>query len=115
MRKFPRKIVLTQSYGNSFFSNLESNLVLRELNPYDVIESEALVQACEEGLRWEDAKDRLIQSGFPLKHLAAVDHWGWERKGVLLVEVVEVKGPYIVENYDGFEYVIEKDAIKWRD
>lgn len=111
---FPRKIVLTREYGSSFFQNLNMNLVMPHVNPYDIVESEALIDACEQRLRWHDAKQRLIDSGFPKRYIEPLEHWGWERGEEILVDTITVTGPYMINDYDGREYVIEKDDVSWR-
>lgn len=115
MSNFPRKIVLTTEYGSSFFDNLNMCLPLSRVNPYDIIENESLVEACENGLGWSYAKEALIASGVSARDLKEVDHWGWQRNGEVTVEVFEVNGPYIVQHYEGKEYVIERDNTRWRD
>jgi len=115
MSSFPKKIVLTTEYGSSFFDNLCMSIPANGTNPYDIIENEFLIEACEKGLKWEEAKERLIASGVPARDLAEVDHWGWQRNGGLSVQVFQVSGPYIVQHYEGKEYVIEKDSTNWRD
>jgi hypothetical protein len=111
---FPRKIVLTNEYGSSFFQNLRTNLVLSKVNPYDIIESPALVEAATNRKSWAEARQDLITEGFPEDQIDNLDHWGWSRMGHITVRVHTVNGPYIVEDYEGKEYVIEKDAIQWR-
>lgn len=112
---FPRKVVLTREYGSSFFNNLNMNLVLAKINPYDIVESPALVNAAEKGLSWLEAKQALIDEGFLEEDLAEVDHWGWSRMGEVIVGTVQVFGPYIIEEYDGRESVFERDTANWRE
>jgi hypothetical protein len=111
---FPRKIVLTNEYGSSFFQNLSMNLVPSRVNPYDVIESPALVEAAQNRKSWAEAREALIEEGFPEDEINNIDHWGWSRMGEITVRVYTVNGPYIVEDYEGKEHVIQKDATQWR-
>lgn len=91
------------------------NAVLSKVNPYDIIESPALVKAAINGLRWQDAKNLLIQEGFSEAALKDVDHWGWSRMGEILVSVINVSGPYIIKSYDGMDFILEKNQIAWRE
>jgi hypothetical protein len=115
MKTFPRPIVVTRKYGSSFFENLQTNAVLSRVDPYDIIESPALIKAAVNGLSWQQAKSLLIEEGFSAEAIEDVDHWGWSRMGEILVSVINVSGPYIIKSYDGMDCILEKDQIAWRE
>ena len=76
---------------------------------YDLIEHPALVAAAERGASEGEAQQSLIDAGWSADYVSSL-YWG----GWLSAAVVEVNYPYIVQEYDGMETVLEKETAPWR-
>lgn len=103
-KTFPRKVVISPGYGAGLVTSWTCE------KRYEMIECPALVAVCESGGTWSQAQDALVISGFDPDAVHHLYSGGWG--GAI---AVEVHGPYIVEEYDGFESVAERNKIGWRE
>ena len=102
--KWPRKIVVSYGYG----AGLASWWHIKEA--YDIIESPLTIKAVEEGATWEEFTQRLLDAGYSQDIIDAMYGGGWSN-----ATVVEVPGPYIVTEYDGYESVTVRSQVEWRE
>lgn len=90
------KVVLSPGYGAGIAS----------WNDYELAEHPLVVRAVEQGA--SEAQIRaLVEELFPGKDY----YLGGFRDAV----VVEVTGPYLIQEYDGSEYIIQPDQFNWRN
>jgi hypothetical protein len=100
---FPRKVVISPGYGAGMHSWWEGD----SERLYDMVESEALINAVEEKLTWKQACVLMVKAGFD--EFPEFYPGGWDQ-----AVVIEVNSPYIIEEHDGSEYVITHNDTSWR-
>ena len=100
MNTFPRKVVISCGYnpwGSSFSEHM-----------YEVAEYPPFV---------EYVSNKGCDGDVIIEILRGID--GLDIEDIYLgdnpkLHVVEVSGPYVIEDYDGGEYVVERSQMKWR-
>jgi len=105
-RKFPREVVISRGYG----AGLATWWYDAEINPYELIESPILINACKTQKSWDDVTALFIEAGYDEDAVKDLYGEGW-----VDAVVVTVYGPYRVKEYDGAESIEERDDVKWRD
>jgi hypothetical protein len=103
-KTFPRRIVISADFGAGLVTWWGA-----DQRAYDMIEHPALVAAAERGSSEEEAQQSLIDAGWNADYVSSL-YWG----GWLSAAVVEVNYPYLVQEYDGMETVLEKETAPWR-
>ena len=105
MGTFPREIVYSPGYGAGLVTWWHSDT----LDKYDLIESDALINAVKNGYNAEQAQQALIDAGYPAQAITDLYWGGWRD-----ARVTTVHGPYLIEEYDGNESIMESERTNWR-
>jgi len=105
-RKFPRQVVISRGYGAGLASWWSGST----LDPYGLVESPILIDACKTQKSWDDVTALLIEAGYDEDAVMDLYGGGWPE-----ADVAWVSGPYRVNEYDGAESIEERDSVEWRD
>ncbi len=105
-KAFPREVVYSPEYG----SGIASSNKLGDGREYDLIEDPITVDCAKRSLSSDVLVDRLVASGrWTIEELKNVYWGGWRN-----AEVTTVNGPYLIDEYDGYESIVEADQMEWR-
>lgn len=103
-KTFPRRIVISIDFGAGLVTWWGA-----DQRAYDLIEHPALIAAAERGASEEEAQQSLIDAGWDADYILSL-YWG----GWALVGIAEVNHPYLVQECDGMETVLERETAPWR-
>lgn len=99
-----RKVLISPGFGSGFAYGQEKGKQLAE--------DSTLIELVENG---NHLSDRNISNAF-LDRIREIDPENAEYislRGIESLKVVEVEGPYQIREYDGSEWVVERDKVEW--
>lgn len=105
-RAFPREVVISVGYGSGLSTEWHGS----SIDPYELVESPILLDACRQSKSWDEVTELLIEAGYDQGAVMRLYGGGW-----VDAVVTTVHGPYVVAEYDGNESVEERDSIAWRE
>lgn len=105
LNNFPREVVISPGFGAGMLTWWDGEAPNETL--YDFIESDVLINAAKNKLSWHDTCLDMVRAGY--EDFPKCYPGGWDQATVITVD-----GPYIVQEEDGFESVLVRDAVEWR-
>ena len=105
-RTFPRDVVISPSFG----AGIATWADLPEARRYDFVEDPEVVSCAAENVTKDELLSRVLATGrWTGEELDEIYLGGWKD-----ATVVVVAGPYMIEEYDGFESISLQDTTEWR-